>query len=61
MEEKPNGNNVAVEIASLNDAAQFDIEELEQRLDLATTVDALCIGNACGGNACAGNVNGVLW
>ncbi len=50
-----------LEMASLNDAALFDIEELEQRLELALTVDTLCIGNVSGGLACAGNVNGVLW
>ena len=57
MQEEPNKHEELMDIASLNDADLFDIEELEQRLELANTVDALCVGNACIGNACGGNVN----
>ncbi len=49
-----------MEVSSLNGAAPFDvfdIDELEQRLEMASLVDSLCIGNYCGGNACLGNVN----
>ncbi len=57
MLEEPSKHEELVDIAPLNDAALFDIEELEQRLEMASTVDALCVGNACLANGCAGNVN----
>ena len=50
-------NIEVTELSSLNDAALFDVEELEQRLELASTVDALCQGNISIGQGCGGNVN----
>ncbi len=54
-------NTEYAEIVSLNDNEQFevfDVEELERRLEMASTVDTLCLGNFCLANVCAGNSNG---
>ncbi len=56
MQEDQN-KEVSMELDSLNDAVLFDVEELEQRLELAATVDALCQGNISIGQGCGGNIN----
>ena len=59
MQEEMNAREL-MEISSLNGATPcdvFDIDELEERLEMASMVDTLCIGNFCAGNGCVGNVN----